>query len=148
MPAEYWWIWMIFAGLLIVGEIFTFGFFLLPFGIGAIVTGLVALAGFGEIAQWVAFIVVSTVLFAVSRLFADRFSKEQPPGIGADRFTGQRCIVLEEINNAQGTGRIRLGQEEWRADSASGDIIPPGTTVLVTGVNGTHLLVNRVEEGE
>ncbi len=148
MPEEYWWIWMILAAVLLVGEIFTAGFFLLCFGIGAAVTGLFAKLGFGIVGQLIIFIVISLVLFMVSRKAANRFSKEQPPGIGADRFTGQKCVVLEEIDNAKNTGRVRLGREEWRAESEKGDTIPTGTEVLVASVEGTHLIVNKIEKGE
>ena len=36
------WFWVILAAVLVVGEIFTAGFFLLPFGVGAMVAALVA----------------------------------------------------------------------------------------------------------
>lgn len=147
MPAEYWWIWMILAALFIVGEIFTAGFFLLWFGVGSAVAGLLALWGIGLVGQLTAFVLVSFVLFALSRRFADRFSKKQPPGIGADRFVGRRGVVLEEIDNDTNTGRVRLDKEEWRADSETGDLIAEGTPVQVTGVSGTHVIVRLTEGG-
>ncbi len=147
MPAEYWWIWMILAALFIVGEIFTAGFFLLWFGVGSAVAGLLALWGIGLVGQLTAFVLVSFVLFALSRRFADRFSKKQPPGIGADRFVGRRGVVLEEIDNDTNTGRVRLDKEEWRADSETGDLIGEGTPVQVTGVSGTHVIVRLTEGG-
>lgn len=148
MPAHYWWIWMIAAGIFVVGEIFTAAFFVLWFGVGAAVAGLLALAGAGPMWQFTAFVVVSLVLVAASRRFANRVSREQPPGIGADRVVGQSCVVLEAIDNARNTGRVRLGTEEWRADSESGTAIEPGTTVKVTGVNGTRLIVTVTKEGD
>ena len=45
MEFEIWWIWMAIAALFIVGEIFTQGFFLLWFGIGAAVAGFLAILG-------------------------------------------------------------------------------------------------------
>jgi membrane protein implicated in regulation of membrane protease activity len=145
---NYWWIWMILAAVFIVGEIFTAGFFLLPFGVGAAIAGLVALLGGGTPWQLGVFIVSSLVLFLVSRRFAERVSKEQPPGIGADRLIGKECVVLEEINNLDNTGRVRLGKEEWRAESESGDKIAQDTRVAVVSISGTQLVVKPLEEGE
>lgn len=145
---NYWWIWMIIAAVFLVGEIFTAGFFLLPFGIGAAIAGLVALLGAGTAWQLGVFIVSSFVLFLVSRRFAEKVSKEQPPGIGADRFIGKHCVVLEEIDNLVNTGRVRMGKEEWRAESDNGDKIAPDTTVLVVRISGTQLVVRPLEEGE
>ena len=94
MSAEFWWIWMIIGAFFVIAEILTAGFFLLWFGVGAGVAGLLALAGLGLGWQLTAFIVISFVLFAVSRRFADRFTKPQPPGIGADRFVGRTGVVV------------------------------------------------------
>jgi membrane protein implicated in regulation of membrane protease activity len=145
---NYWWAWMILAALFVIGEIFTAGFFLLPIGIGAAIAGLVALLGGNTIWQLAVFVVASFVLFLASRRFAQRVTKEQPPGIGADRFVGVECVVLEEINNLDNSGRVRMSKEEWRASSDSGSTIPVGTRVVVINVSGTQLVVKLVEQGE
>jgi membrane protein implicated in regulation of membrane protease activity len=148
MQIEIWWIWMIIAALFIVGEIFTQGFFILWFGVGAAAAGVLALLGLGIGWQLAAFVVISGVLFIVSRRFAERFSKKQPPGIGADRFIGLEGIVLEEIDNAKNSGRVRVQKDEWRADSETGEIIPVGKRVKVTRMDGTHLVVTVIREEE
>ncbi len=142
-----WIIWFVFAAIFIVGEILTAGFFLLWFGIGAVVAGVLAILGFNAGWQWGAFIVVSGILFAISRRFAERFTKKQPPGIGADRFIGEVGVVLEEIDNIKNTGRVRIEKEEWRADSATGEIIKEGEKVKVVRMDGTHVVVKIIEEG-
>lgn len=146
MAIKIWWIWIIIAAVFIVGEIYTMGFFLLWFGVGALVAAVFALAGLSIGWQLAAFVVVSGVLFAVSRRFAERFSKKQPPGIGADRFIGLEGVVLEEIDNMKDTGRVRLKKEEWRAESDSGEVIPEGARVEVTRMDGTHLVVRIKKE--
>jgi len=148
MPVNVWWIWMAIAAIFVIGEIFTVGFFLLWFGIGAVAAGILALFGFGASWQWGIFMVVSGVLFALSRRFAERFTKKQPPGIGADRVIGKKGVVLEEIDNIRSTGRVRLGKEEWRADSDTGEVIPVGKRVKVTRLVGTHVVVKILKEGE
>lgn len=148
MALNIWWIWMIIAALFVIGEIFTAGFFLMWFGIGAAVAGILALLGLGAGWQWGTFIVVSGVLFGVSRRFAERFTKKQPPGIGADRFVGKQGVVLEEIDNVKNTGRVRIEKEEWRADSDTGEVIPVGKMIKVNRLVGTHLVVETLKEGE
>jgi membrane protein implicated in regulation of membrane protease activity len=147
MDIKIWWIWFGFAALCIIGEIFTAGFFLLWFGIGAGVAGVLALLGLSGAWQWGSFILISAVLFLVSRRFAERFTKEQPPGIGADRTIGKQGVVLEEIDNAKNAGRVRLDKEEWNADSDTGEVIPVGEKVIVTRLDGTHLVVKTFKEG-
>ena len=139
---------MIFAAACIIGEIFTAGFFLFWFGIGAVVAGILALLGLSAGWQWGTFIVISGVLFAVSRRLADRMTKKQPPGIGADRAIGKEGLVLEKIDNINNSGRVRLEKEQWRAESETGDVIPKGERVVVVRLDGTHLVVKPVTKGE
>ncbi|UCE40600.1 MAG: NfeD family protein [Candidatus Aminicenantes bacterium] len=148
MEFKIWWIWMAVAALFVVGEIFTQGFFLLWFGIGAAVAGILAILGLGVGWQLGAFVVVSGVLFVVSRRFAEKISKEQPQGIGADRFVGLEGTVLEEIDNVKNTGRVRVQKDEWRADSETGELIPEGEQIVVTRLDGTHMVVKIKREEE
>ena len=58
-----WYIWLILAALFIVAEMFTTGFVLLWFGIGALVAALLALTGLvGLPLQILTFLVVSVAL--------------------------------------------------------------------------------------
>jgi len=148
MGIKIWWIWMAIAAFFVIAEIFTMGFALLWFGIGAAIAGILALLGFGVGWQLVSFIVVSGILFAVSRRFAERFTKKQPPGVGADRFIHKKGVVIEKIDNIKNTGRVRIGKDEWRADSDADETIPTGKIVEVTRVDGTHLVVKLAKEGE
>ena len=119
-----WLIWVILSAAFIIGEIFTAGFFILWFGVGALAAALVAYLGLNSGWQWGVFVIVSAILLAISRKFADRFAGKQPPGIGADRNLGKEGIVLEDIDNMKNTGRIRVEEEEWRAKSESNEVIP------------------------
>ena len=143
---ETWLIWLIIAGILGVGEILTEGFFLAWFAIGAALASIAAFIGLPSAIQWGIFIVTSAVLLLLSRPFAERFTGKQPPGIGADRYTGKIGVVLEDIDNLKNMGRVRIEKEEWRADSGTGEVIPEGTRVKVTGLDGTHLVVVPLKE--
>ena len=144
--ADYWWLWMVLAAVFIIGEIFTGGFFVLWFGVGALLAGVAAMLGLGAAWQWAIFVVASGVLVIVSRRFAQAVTDEQPPGVGADRTVGRQGVVLEEIDNIRDSGRVRIGKEEWRAQSEAGEKIAENIEIKVTGVVGTHLVVARVEE--
>jgi membrane protein implicated in regulation of membrane protease activity len=146
MPFRIWWLWMGLAAIFAVGEIFTEGFFLLWFAIGAAIAGVLAILGVGGVWQWAAFVLISGVLLAVSRRFAERFTSKQPPGIGADRFIGRKGLVLEEIDEGKNTGRARIDKEEWRADSDTGETIPVGVRIEVVRLEGTHVVVRPLKE--
>jgi len=144
MDIQIWWIWIFFAVVFIVAEIFTAGFFIFWFGVGAAIAGILALLGASNLWQWIAFIVSTSILTIISRKFADKFSVKQPEGIGADRFIGEKGVVIEKIDNIGNTGRIRVNKEEWRAESASGKILNVNTKVKIVKIEGVHMIVERL----
>ena len=123
MESSFWWIWIILAAIFIIGEIFTTGFFLLWFGMGAGVAALLCWLGVSSVWQWGAFGATSLVLFFLSRPFAERISKKQPPGIGADRFVDKDGVVVADVSVIDNTGMVRVEREEWRAITDTGSVI-------------------------
>ncbi len=139
-------LWIILAGIFLAGEIFTAGFFLFWFGVAAGVTAIVALFGVAPTWQLATFVVASLGLLMLSRPFAERVSGEEPAGIGANRLLGETGRVLEAIDPDENAGRVRLGQDEWRAESQNREPIAAGRIVEVVSVDGTRLVVTPVKE--
>jgi membrane protein implicated in regulation of membrane protease activity len=139
---ELWfWVWLVAAVLLSVAEMFTAGFFMLPFGIGAAVAAVLAYFEIALVWQWVAFVGLSSLLLFTLRRFSDRMTHEAPMKVAGDRLIGRIGVTTEDIDPGSGTGRVRVDREEWRAD-ASGDIsIPMGASISVVAVEGAHLVV-------
>lgn len=145
VPGGIWtWVWMGLAVALMVGEMLTAGFVLLPWGIGAAVAALLSILGVALGWQWVAFLVVSILSIALVRKFAHRITTE--PGIktGSARHIGETGIVIEELTDHGGI--VRVGREEWRADAGQFEPVAVGTKVIVTAIEGTHLVVHPAEQ--
>jgi len=145
------WVWAVAAVVLFVGEIFTAGFFLLPFGVGATVAAVVAFFDYSTAWQWISFIAVSTVAFISLRRLAERMTHEPPEKTGSDRLIGKVGSVIEDLTPHSPAGQVRIDREEWRAEvPGAEEIIPVGTRVVVERVEGTHLVVRpetgRIEE--
>src|SRR5258707_6274734 len=93
--ANYLWIfWTILGAILIIAEVFTTGFVLLWFGIGALAAALAGLLGVNSIAlQFLIFAIVSIALTTASRtIFVNYFSREKS---GGDLKTGMDCLPGE-----------------------------------------------------
>jgi membrane protein implicated in regulation of membrane protease activity len=133
------WLWTITAFVFAVGEIFTAGFFLLPFAVGAGAAAVLAWIGAGQVWQWSAFLLVSVVTL----LWMRKFSPEHTPGpdIGANRYRNRAGIVTETIDDMAGTGRVKVDNEEWRATAE--EVIEQGARVRVASVAGTKFVVER-----
>lgn len=135
------WVWTLLAIGMGIGEIFTAGFFLLPFAIGAAAAAVLAWLGVALVAQWLVFFGVSAIAFTYLRKFIDRQDAEVQPRIGANRWLEARGVVLVEIDPLAATGMVRIDTEEWRAVSEDGSRIPAGVPVIVTDVQGSRLVV-------
>ncbi len=135
------WAWLVIAVFFFLAEVFTAGFVLAAFGVGALAGALVAFAGGGLAWQLTAFIGVSTMAVLFSRRFAERVTGQQAQGVGIDRVIGKRAMVLERIDPVTAKGRVRVEREEWRAEAIDGQPIAPDTIVEVVGVQGTRLQV-------
>ncbi|MFO7299890.1 MAG: NfeD family protein [Actinomycetes bacterium] len=142
---ELWrWVWTIFAVVMGIGEMFTAGFFLLPFAAGAAAAAVLAWLDVHLIAQWLVFFGVTAFAFAYLRRYVDRQDREAQPAIGANRWIGVEGVVLDAIEPVSGAGLVRVLSEEWRATSAGR--IEKGTRILVVNVDGTKLVVEPIED--
>jgi membrane protein implicated in regulation of membrane protease activity len=135
------WVWAGLAAILVVGEMLTAGFFLLPFGIAAALAAAVNYFGLALGWQWGVFLVTSIVLLLSLRRFSDRVTHEPPERMGADRLIGKRGVVIEAVEPGDGAGRVRIEREEWRADTSGDEVLPVGTRVTIEKIEGTHLVV-------
>lgn len=144
----FFWGWLILAIIFFVGELMTAGFFLVAFGIGAVIAAITVLFDLGIAWQLIVFIVVSSLVVFSLRHFADRISRpDQPIQVGIDRVKGKTAIVTETIDPINETGIVRVAAEEWRAvPEDSHQIIPARSIVRVLAVNGTRLVVKPVEQ--
>lgn len=145
MPGPWFWIWAFLAAGLMIAEMFTAGFFLLPFGIGAAAAAALEFVGVEPGWQWAAFLVLSTTSFLLLRRLADRITHDQPIGTGADRLVGKTGLVTEELVPDNVHGRVRIEREEWRADAPGFGNLGIGTRVVVDAIEGTHLIVHPEE---
>jgi membrane protein implicated in regulation of membrane protease activity len=142
---ELWrWLWTLFAITVGIGEIFTAGFFLLPFAIGGAAAAILAWVGAPIIAQWLVFFGVTTISLVYLRKFIGRQDEGEQPRVGANRWIGSEGIVLQGIDPHTGSGMVRILNEEWRA--AAPGKIPAGSKIVVTQVDGARLIVERLED--
>ena len=139
-------VWAVLAALFIIGELLTAGFFLFWFGLAAAVSCILAIIGVGAGWQIAAFVLLSIILVALSRRFAERVTKEQPIRVASDRAIGKKGLVLEKIDTIRDTGRVLVDKEEWRADTQNETVIEKDAVIEVIGVEGTRLIVKPMEE--
>lgn len=148
MEKVIWILWLILGVGLMVAEIFTLGFVLFWFGIGAVAAALVAFAGGGIIWQMITFLAVSSVLTMLSRtIFANYFSLDDKSMVktGVDALPGKIGTVTQNSAGALNEGAVRLYGSTWTAFPVEGeDPLKEGEKVEVVEVRGSSIYVKRV----
>jgi membrane protein implicated in regulation of membrane protease activity len=138
-----WWVWLLLGLFLILAEIVTpGGFYVIFFGIGAIVVGI--LAGFDWAGplwfQWILFSLLSIVALY---LFRERLVEmtRGPDHEEVDSLVGETAVVLEEIP-AGAIGKAEMRGTPWSARNISGKALARGERCKVERVEGLMLWVS------
>jgi membrane protein implicated in regulation of membrane protease activity len=138
-----WWHWLLLGLVLVVGEMASAGgFYIVFFGIGAIVVG--ALAGFGLAGPvWMQFLLFSVLSVLGLVLFRGRVLRALQPNPQAptiDQLVGETAVAAEDI--APGAvGRVELRGTGWSAKVVGGAALTRGARCRVMQVDGLMLYV-------
>jgi len=140
--------WIIFGIILMIAEIYTPGFLLASFGIGAFGGSLFAYWDFEfKIQLFVFSAVTMIVFFGIRPLYNKYFHKlDDQRETGVNAFIGNNYKVTENINNLENSGRVQIGSESWRARSESDEVFETGDLITINKVEGSTLIVSSTEK--
>jgi membrane protein implicated in regulation of membrane protease activity len=146
-PDTWRWIWLLTAALLGVAEAVTpiaFGF--LPMALAAALACILAFAGVSLGIEWLVFVGGAAAAYALLLPVGKRIARGHGGSTtsGAGRWVGRQATVLDAIP-PHGIGTVRLDREQWKAESGTDTLIPAGSTVLITRLDGTRLEVVPLE---
>ena len=150
MEQASWILWLILGLALMIAELFTFGFVLFWFGVGALAAALVGFVGLGFAWQFMAFAVVSIALTAMSRTI---FLRYLPSGEGnsvrsnVDSLPGQVGMVTIGSRGAMNESAVRVYGSTWTAFPIDGETeLVEGEKVEVVEVRGSSIYVRRITD--
>lgn len=134
--------WLIALVVFLVIEGITVTLVCIWFAGGALI-GLLAAALHAPIwLQVLLFLLVSIILLVYTRPIAMKYFNKDRVKTNVSGIIGKQAIVVDEIDNLQGLGKVTVGGQEWTARSIVEDqIIPVGTVVVVEEVKGVKLMV-------
>ncbi len=138
------WHWLILAALFAGIEMLSPGFFFIWLGGAALLLGLITLviSSMG----WEVQLILFALFAAVSVLAWYKFGRKLPGTTDdatlnrrGESLIGRTGALVEPIVN--GRGRVKIGDSAWSAEGE--EDAPEGAKVLVTGVRGAVLTVER-----
>ena len=144
-----WIMWAILGILLVIAEIFTLGFVLFWFGIGAFAAALAGYLGVGMLGQFLVFATISTALTIMSRtIFEDYFPHREGKELktGIDTLPGQIGTIHEASKGALHVASVKVYGSTWKAFPENGEAtFEAGEKVEVVRVKGSSIYVKKTK---
>lgn len=140
-----WQFWLITAGIFFICEIITVGFLIFWLGIGALLAMIVSFFTDNLIIQTAVFVVSSGLLILLTKPFIEKFVTKNEKKVNTNAFSiiGKTGIVVEEINNTLGTGKIKVGTEIWSAVSQDNTVISENSEIEILEIKGVKTIVQE-----
>ena len=130
---------IVFAGI----EGITAGLVSIWFCAGSLVALVATWLGASLPVQIGLFAIVSVVAMALVRPMARKWLHPKMEKTNADRILDQEGVVVEEIDNLNASGQIKIGGAGWSARAEGEEVIPPGTRVRVARIEGVKAIVRK-----
>jgi hypothetical protein len=143
-----WWYWILLGLVLAAIELATpGGFFVIFFAVGAVLVGLIEVAGIVELdsVQWALFTVVSLVSLALFRKPLVQRMTRAKASDAVDSLVGELAIAAEAIPPGQ-YGRAQLRGSTWTVRNVGEQTTIAGERSRVVAVRGLELDI-RSERG-
>lgn len=139
--------WLAVMVIMLVIEIATLGITTIWFAGGALIAFVLAMLNAPFLVQILAFLIVSLILLIFTRPVAVKYFNKDRARTNVEGMIGRQAIVVSEVDNLQGIGRVTVGGQEWAARTLQeGIVLPVGAVVIVKAVNGVKLIVEENRE--
>lgn len=137
-----WWLWILLGLALLLAEVVTpGGFYIIFFGVGAVVVGVLAgLKAAGPL--WFQFLLFSLISVFALWLFRDKLLRltQEGPEQNIDSLIGETCVAAEDMA-VNAVGKAELRGASWTARNAGDKPLARGQRCTVERVEGLTIFV-------
>ncbi len=137
-----WWVWLVLGFALLGGEMLApGGLYLLFLGIGALVVGVMALAGIAGPA-WTQLLLFTLLSVLSLTMLRRRLARSMRPGKLDEAILGETIELTTSIE-PDGVGQGDYRGSVWKVHNAGSSVLEAGSRCRVEEVNGITLTVGR-----
>ncbi len=144
---EIWTIWLIIAGFFAFLEMLTVGFFVIWFGVAALLPMVYSMFFPEQILVQVCIWAFASIILVLStKKLTD---KVRPPVTPTNVYSiiGKKAVVTQEINDEKSQGQIRVDGDIWSARGEDfTEVIPENTVVEILRIEGVKAIVKKASE--
>ena len=140
-----WYIWLILAGVFVIGEVLTSGFLIFWFGLAALIAMAVSFITDNIIIQTTVFLISSVILILATKPLVKKFAKVETTKTNAFSLIDKKGIVTKDISSINSTGQVKVEGELWSASGENDVEISKGTEVKIKEIKGVKLIVTPIK---
>lgn len=146
MQENTWIIWLVLMIAALVLESLSMQLFSIWFALGAAAALLACVFNAPLWVQIPLFVVVTVISLIATRPLVRRLQKDRKP-TNADRNLGKIAVVLEDIDNLNSTGQVRVEGQIWSARAEEdGIIFAAGQNVETVAIKGNKVIVKALPD--
>ena len=141
---EYGWIWIAVLVVSVIVELLTDQLVSIWFAPAAIIATVLDFCGTRFVWQILVFLLSAAVGILLAKLLLTRFKKSESTRTNIDAIIGEKCVVIEQIDNYRSCGQVRVGTQIWSArGTKDDDVFEEGEVLNVVAIEGVKLICKR-----
>lgn len=140
-----WYVWLILAGIFVIGEVLTSGFLIFWFSLGSLIAMIVSFFTDNIIIQTTVFLISSVILILSTKPLVKKFANIDTVKTNAQSIIGKKGLVTKDISSIKATGQVKIEGELWSAIGKDDMDIPKGTEVEVNEIKGVKVVVTPIK---
>ena len=141
---SYGWYWIAIIVIAIIVEVFTDQFISIWFVPSAIVATILDFCSVDLIWQILVFLVLSIIGIVLGRALFAKINKSNDTKTNIDAIIGERCIVIEKIDNFAGCGQVKIKGQIWSARGVGeDDIFEVGDILHIVAIEGVKVICKK-----
>lgn len=138
-------VWAILFIVFVIIETVTAQIVSIWFALGALVSLIVSCFTDSILIQLIVFLAVSILSLLLTRPVFKKFINIKHEKTNTDNFVGKEGILIEEVDNIKGTGRLSISGLTWNARSIDDKIIiPVNSIVVIKEIKGVTAFVEKI----
>ena len=140
-----WYVWLILAGVFVIGEVLTSGFLIFWLALGSLIAMAVSFLTDSIIIQTTVFLISSVILILATKPLVRKFANTETVKTNVSSIIGKKGLVTKDINSINSTGQVRIDGELWSAIGENDMEISKGTEVEVVEIKGVKVVVTPIK---
>ena len=139
-----WYIWLILAGVFVIGEVLTSGFLIFWLSLGSLIAMVISFVTDNIIIQTTTFLISSVILILATKPLVKKFATTDTVKTNAYSIIGKKGLVTKDIDSINSTGQVKIDGELWSAVGVDDINIKKGTEIKILEIKGVKVVVTPI----